>query len=274
MSDDNNDIPHWFRPELRRVSRLYHKGILDSTSYMTTKQGLMTECHEAILTPHLKTRSRTVSPKKLKRYVHRLHSSRKKLNYDEDLEQAKNKLPDKSYSLKNKKVWKPTGALVIREHPESKTSDRLTTIDGTSTNNFQTPLPRQHKRITVASALRINELSQPRKSHSFFSAHAKMTTDYTSIEPQKYYSKPFRIVTASPWPFFRAQQENDGLSVTSTNASTHKITHPILLYNAQKKYCGRIEHHLTSQKKHKFFKTNRKLPSLDNSSNIPTYIRY
>jgi hypothetical protein len=296
--DDDSDqvkIPHWFRPELRRVSKLHHKGLLDSTQFTTTKEKILGECHEAMLRPHIaQYNSRSVSPKKMKKYIDRLHSSPiKRLQYgreDASFSNAASKpsSPSTPNTMEYKPVWKPTGAFVVRAQPEmaATTSATTTTVLGNSksggsmfstptkhnnnnNNTIPTSLPQQPKQSTVASAFRINQLSQPRGTHPWFSAPAKLLSkcEYLPMQPRRipyqYMKHPNTNVTASPWPFLREQQELDGLSVTSTTASTHKIVHPILLHKAQKNYTERIEHHLDRTDLEKVFQGNMKLPPLD-----------
>lgn len=305
-SDDDDDldqvkIPNWFRPELRRVSKLHHKGLLDSTQFTTTKEKILGECHEAMLRPHIaQYNSRSVSPKKMKKYIDRLHSSpTKRLQYGREDASSSKLTPSNAAStptspstpntMEYKPVWKPTGAYVVRAQPEMAATTTTTTTAATTTtrptnstahgprfstptgrsNNNPTSMPQQPKQTTVASTFRINQLSQPRKTHPWFSAPAKSLSkcEYTPVQPRRipyqYMKHPNTNVTASPWPFLRKQQELDGLGVTSTTASTHKIVHPILLHQAQQNYTERIEHHLDRTDLGKVFQGNMKLPPLD-----------
>ena len=274
------EAPVWFRPEMRRIAKLYNAGILDATTFNMQKRRILNECFEAKLAPHISTPSRSVSPKKMKKYIQRLHSSasRRTLHFEATSPAQPQQQPPPQPRIQQpallayKKVWKPTGAIVFREHPEEKalpTASLLQQQHGT---------PQRYKKMTIASTVRMQQLSQP-KPHPWFSAPSKKRShsrsSYTSLPVQHYYSMVNRntTVTASPWPLLRRQQEDNGLSVTSTSASIGKITHPILLYKAQKGYTERIDTHLDMTDLGKVF-TQRKLPPLDNSHSVPEYVRY
>jgi hypothetical protein len=258
------ESPSWMRQELRRVSGLHHRGAFDSTDYLNAKTKIISDAHIEISNPCLQKPSRLVSKKKLDAYCDRLHlaSSRRRLRYDPD---------PLCESLVNtvRRRWRPTGALVKREHPEEKQVVEESKSPCVKCNRRRASLSasptsaapsRATKSTTVASSIRLDQLARA-KPHLWWTATPTKTL-YRSQRPSSTQLSSVRNQqeqlgsTASPWPIFRRDQEENGLSAAS--CSVVKITHPVLLYRAQKQYAERMEVHYKST-----YLDKMKLPPLD-----------
>jgi len=262
------------RGELRRVSGLHHRGAFDATEFLNSKAKILNDALQELQDGACNA-PRSVSKKKINAYCNRLHlsTSKRRLRY-QDRESSR---------VVSQRRWRPTGALVQREHPEEKqmaevttscakctkrarsqvvanpssaeaTSTTNTSADSTSASSFQT---------TVASSIRLNQLAKA-KPHPWWTTPIK--TLYKSQRPSSetlntvHYNLQAQLgstVSPPPWPIFRRDQEENGLSEAS--CSVVKITHPVLLYRAQKDYAERMEFHYDST-----YLDKMKLPPLDN----------
>ena len=286
---DPVEAPGWLNNELRRISLLHSNGTYDATTYLNTKNKILEEAFHDLTSPHLHTPTRTVTHNKIKAYTTRLHlsTSKRRLEFN-DVDHLKPRSVSTGDLLIYKNPWKPTGALNIQrpiyKNPPCRkcvahAARRLRTGDtfakgvakGVAKGDAERNCPHQPRKIitTVASSVRLNQLARA-KPHSFWKEPTETT--YKAISPPQNYYKRAPVfkstVTASPWPILRQDQEEEGLSGAST--SIVKITHPMLLYNAQKKYSLRMDYHLDTDKP---MLDNMKLPPLDN---IPDreYVRY
>ena len=284
------EAPSWLAGDLRDLSLRHSRNQFDASHYSNQKKLILEEAYEDMTSPHLITPSRTVSPKKIKQYTKRLHASlsaskrRLSLQFN-DINPSKSKQHSASANDLHIKSWRPTGALVVRDHPEEKAlSENLPCnkclILGRGIafqkqdNDKNIPACKHRKisRTTVASTVRLNQLSKS-KPHPWWTAPPE--TEYKSISPQKFYSSSLLSTlesrsrakeTPSVWKILRDEQEANGLSEASMNLK--KITHPVLLYKAQQKYSERINIHLESD----HLLDNMKLPPLSDTKK--DFIRY
>ena len=280
------ESPSWMRGELRRVSGLHHRGAFDATEFVNAKAKIINDALQELQDGASRTPPRFASKKKINAYCNRLHlsTSKRTLRYEDS---------ESSRVVSQRRRWRPTGALVQREHPEEKQMAEVTTscakctkrarsqvvakpssaeattttntsAGSTSASSFQT----HHRNnrgstTTVASSIRLNQLAKA-KPHPWWTTPIK--TLYKSQRPSSetlntvHYNLQAQLgstVSPSPWPIFRRDQEENGLSEAS--CSVVKITHPVLLYRAQKDYAERMEFHYDSTGLDKM-----KLPPLDN----------